>query len=300
MKSAALTGEVAWARLSSGPTQVVGATPIALFRRENAGAWTGRLQATDAGADVSRPEDAVLELLRTRGASFAHEIAAACGLSNDALRSALADLVAAGLITSDGFSGLRGLIDRSTLVAPSRSPRPDSAGRWAMLSGTETAPSDRAETVAWTLLRRYGVIFRRLLTRESTDVPWRDVARVCRKLEARGEIRGGRFVTGMSGEQFALTDAVDRLREVRRTAPDDSLITISAADPLNLVGIVTSDDRIRTATSTRVVYQNGIAVAAMEGDMLRILAPVDPSRAQEVASAAAGRHAPALSGYLGR
>src|SRR5439155_24500262 len=124
------------------------------------------------------------------------------------------------------------------------------------------------ETLAWTLLRRYGVIFRRLLTREPMNVPWRELARVCRRLEARGEIRGGRFVTGMSGEQFALPDAVERLREVRRMALSDRLITIGGADPLNLAGIITGDERIRASASTRIVYRNGIAVAAMEGDML--------------------------------
>jgi ATP-dependent helicase Lhr and Lhr-like helicase len=131
-------------------------------------------------------------------------------------------------------------------------------------------------------------------------VPWRDLARVYRRLEARGDIRGGRFVSGMSGEQFALPDAVERLREIRRTTPDDALVVISAADPLNFTGILTPGDRIRTATASRLVYRNGIPLAAMEGDMLKMLCDVDASIAQEVASAAAGRHAPALSGYIGR
>ena len=144
------------------------------------------------------------------------------------------------------------------------------------------------------------MLFRRVLARETTDVPWRELSRVCRRLEARGEIRGGRFVSGMSGEQFALPEAVERLREVRRSAPDDRLIAISAADPLNLTGIITPGDRIRASAANRVVYRNGVAVAAMEGDMIRVLTDVDPAIAGDVAAAAAGRRVPVVSGYVGR
>ena len=135
------------------------------------------------------------------------------------------------------------------------------AGRWwALPAGDESGAAREAavETQARTLLRRYGVVFRRLLTREATAAPWRDLARVCRRLEARGEIRGGRFVAGMSGEQFALPAAVQRLREIRRTPPSGRLLTISAADPLNLAGIVTAGDRIRAATGNRLVYRDGV------------------------------------------
>ena len=125
-------------------------------------------------------------------------------------------------------------------------------------------------------------------------------AGLAQALEARGDIRGGRFVTGVSGEQFALPDAVDRLREVRRTPADDALVTISAADPLNFVGILTDGERIRTATSGRIVYHRGVAVSALEGDMLRTLQPVDAHLASDVAAAAAGRRVPVLSGFVGR
>src|SRR4029077_3495076 len=111
---------------------------------------------------------------------------------------------------------------------------------------------------------------------------------------------GGRFVTGMSGEQFALPDAVDRLREVRRSAHDDRLIAIGGADPLNLTGIITGEERIRASASSRIVYRNGVAVAAMEGDMLRMLSEVAPAVAAEAAAAAAGRPVPVISGYVGR
>ena len=139
------------------------------------------------------------------------------------------------------------------------------------------------------------------MTREANALPWRVLARIYRRLEARGEIRGGRFVNGMSGEQFALPDAVDRLREVRRTAKDGTLITISAADPLNLTGIVTTGERVRPAGANRLVYQNGVPLALMEGDYVRQLTDVNPEIAAEVTSALAGRRMPAvLSGFVGR
>ena len=150
-------------------------------------------------------------------------------------------------------------------------------GRWFALRESGEVPRDVAvETLAWTLLHRYGVVFRRVLAREAPGVPWRELVSVYRRLEARGEIRGGRFVSGMAGEQFALADAVERLREMRRSGSDNRLITISAADPLNFTGIITPGDRIRTAQGNRIVYRNGVPIAAMEGDVLKRLAEVEP------------------------
>jgi len=313
---------------------VVTATPIALFLREHADTWMALThEGREAASQSSEARHAgVIAFLRTHGASFANAIADECDLQEDELRRVLADLVAEGVISSDGFAGLRAII-----AAPSgtqgRLHRTDAAGRWFLVdTGRDAGGVDRdpgsalreprsapssskdgirdpkvgewrsaaVETLAWTLLRRYGVIFRRLLTRESFDVPWRDLVRVYRRLEARGEIRGGRFVTGMSGEQFALPDAVERLREVRRSPGSNGLITISGADPLNLTGIVAGIERIRISASTRVVYRNGIPIAAMEGDMLRTLADVDASIAAEAAAAAAGRRVPVIAGYVGR
>ena len=289
LDSLCLTGEVAWARLSSGPTQVVGATPIALYLRANRGAAndppTG--PAREAPMLAGTCPTVVLEHLRARGASFATELESACGLTEEEVRGALAELVAAGMVSSDGFAGLRTIIGTRPTTA---------TGRWFVVN----APEAPAETFAWTLLRRYGVVFRKMLARETTGITWRELVHVYRRLEARGEIRGGRFVNGMSGEQFALPDAVERLRETRRTPADDRLVTISAADPLNLTGIITPGDRLRTVASNRIVYLRGVPVSAMEGDMLRVLADVDPAIAPTVAAAAAGRRVPVLSGYVGR
>jgi ATP-dependent Lhr-like helicase len=291
-----LSGEVGWARLSSGPSQVVGATPIALFMRERADDWWAlREPAPEAVLTVAAQK--ILEHLRSRGASFAQELKAACDLTDDACREALAELVAAGLVASDGFAGVRAIVNQS----PPRRGGADTSGRWSIVRRESTASrEDAVRALAWTLLARYGVVFRRVLTRESSGVPWRDLARVYRTLEARGEIRGGRFVSGMSGEQFALPDAVDRLRELRRSGPDSTLLTISAADPLNLTGIITGAERIRSAAGNRIVYRNGVPLAALEGDMLRTLGEVEPEIAADVAAAAAGRRVPVLSGFVGR
>jgi ATP-dependent Lhr-like helicase len=245
----------------------------------------------------------MLDHLRSRGASFAQEMRAACDLSDADCREALGELVAHGLVTSDGFAGLRAIAGSSE-----RRSGNDMAGRWSALEvrlkpDTTTRGEERdhaVRTLAWTLLARYGVVFRRLVAREPIGATWRELLRVYRTLEARGEIRGGRFVSGMSGEQYALPDAVDRLREVRRSGSDDSFVTITAADPLNLTGIITAGDRIRAAAGNRIVYRNGVPLAAMEGDMLRSLADVAPDVASEAAAIAAGRLVPVSSGYVGR
>ena len=292
-------------------TSIVGATPIALFMREHGDTWLSLAATADDGDRsggpllrrptgeaglLPEPAQRILEHLHSRGASFAHEIVAAVGLTGDEYRTAIAELVAAGLITSDGFAGLR------SLIAPASTParHVEASGRWSALREGGVARPAAVEAFARALLRRYGVVFRRLLAREPAAITWRELTRVYRLLEARGEIRGGRFVSGMSGEQYALPEAIERLREIRRSGDDARLMAISAADPLNLTGIVTPGDRVRAVAGNRIVYRNGIPIAAMEGDMLRTLADVEPSVAAEAAAAAAGRRVPVIAGYVGR
>jgi ATP-dependent helicase Lhr and Lhr-like helicase len=145
--------------------------------------------------------------------------------------------------------------------------------------GDEHRPAhkaERIEQIALALLRRYGVVFMRMLEREAGSLPrWRDLLRVYRKLEARGEIRGGRFVSGFSGEQFALPEAIAALRAIRRHAPDDSLVSVSGADPLNLAGILTPGPKLAALTGNRVLYRDGIPIAFLEGDETRLLEPVE-------------------------
>ena len=306
-----LTGRVGWARLSTGPgtTRVVRSTPIALFLREHVTAWKSAAQPPadaerDPVAGLSSAARQVLDALTSRGASFAHEIMR--GIvprdEND-IRQALAELVSAGLAASDGFAGLRGLIsDREHVASDSHT-----AGRWASIhpEAAERDPIAATEAVvelqARALLRRCGVIFRRLLAREANALPWRVLTQAYRRLEARGEIRGGRFVSGLSGEQFALPEAVERLREVRRTSLDHRVIVISAADPLNLAGLVTAGERVAAVATTRLAYRDGVPLAVMEGDYIRPLGDIDPAIAADVASALAGRRVPpVISGFVGR
>jgi len=278
------TGEVAWARLSPAATSVVSATPIALFLREHAEAWQALRGASSL--ELSERAQAILDTLRAKGACFSRD------LGSDA--EALSELVSAGLIASDGFAGLRTLFTSSA--------RANFAGRWSILAegaASEDVVQDAIEVQAMTLLRRYGIVFRRMLTREPNAAPWRDLARVYRRLEARGEIRGGRFVNGMSGEQFALPEAVSRLREIRRGKQDGALVILSAADPLNLTGIITPDERIRTLSGTRIAYRNGVAVSVMEGDYVRVLTDLDEASAMTAAHALAGRRVAASSGFVG-
>jgi ATP-dependent Lhr-like helicase len=299
-----LTGQVGWARVSEsgGQSRLNRATPLALFLRDHGTTWKQLAIADDAERDalpLSLPARAILEALRERGASFAHELAVRCALDADAVQQGLAELVSAGLVSSDGFAGLRALIaDHDAAIRASQT-----AGRWA-LSGAAigAAALDAAiEIQARTLLVRYGVVCRRVITRETHAQPWRVLSRVYRRLEARGEIRGGRFVSGLSGEQFALSEAVEHLREVRRTPASHALIVISAADPLNLAGIVTPGDRVAAVASTRIAYRDGVPLAALEGDYLRPLATFDPALAADVASALAGRRVPpVISGFVGR
>jgi len=247
--------------------------------REHAALW--RPAADPEAGELSSDARAVRDALRSRGASFFHELTAATGLLRTQVERALGELAGAGLVTADSFSGLR------ALLAPSEKHRRrsrrrgsevgvDTAGRWALLQGDardeNTGVEAAVETTAWVLLKRYGVVFRALLAREPRLPTWRELAGVYRRLEARGEIRGGRFVSGFGGEQFALPDAVGRLRAVRKQEKTAEIVALSAADPLNLVGIVTPDARVAAIAPSRVLFRDGLAIAALEGGELRRLA----------------------------
>jgi ATP-dependent Lhr-like helicase len=215
--------------------------------------------------ELSSEAKAVRETLEKRGASFFHELTAATGLLPAFVERALAELAGTGIATADSFAGLRALLappeKRKALV--------EMAGRWSLLSHERLADY---ESVARTLLKRYGVVFRALLQRESLLPPWRELVRVYRRLEARGEIRGGRFVAGFGGEQFATPDAVGRLRAVRKLDKSGELAVLSGADPLNLVGILTPEARVPALHRNRILLQDGLPIAALEGGQVRRLA----------------------------
>jgi ATP-dependent Lhr-like helicase len=228
---------------------------------------------------------AVYDALRRRGALFFHELVSGTGLLRTHVERALGELAAAGLVTADSFSGLRALLTPSEKRRSLSEGRPssrrsaygvDTAGRWALLAGDSGVSSEaRVEAIARTLLKRYGVVFRALLARESRLPTWRELVTVYRRLEARGEIRGGRFVGGFGGEQFALPEAVGRLRAVRKLERKGELAVIGAADPLNLVGILTPDQRVAAIGRSRILFRDGVAIAAWEGGEVRRLAVSD-------------------------
>lgn len=331
-----LSGEVVWARLTppvraasdgiadrprgAGPVKN---TPIALLKRKNFALWSSvfpPLPATAAN-EFSTTTQVVYEYLKHRGASFFTDIVESTGLLRSQVEESLAELVANGVVVSDSFTGLRALLtpgSRKTQAAARRKHRQPvyemaSAGRWSIIhreNGHGSTPTrnnqnpidqEKAEEIAWTLLKRYGVVFKRLLEREGMNLPWRVLLRIYHRLEARGEIRGGRFVAGISGEQFALPDAVGMLRAIRREGSQDSMISVSAADPLNLAGIVIPGNRITAHTSNRVLYHDGAPIAALESGETHFL--VELSRATEwKAKAALVRKAtrPELRSYLQR
>ncbi|HEV3011215.1 MAG TPA: hypothetical protein VGX52_19505 [Burkholderiales bacterium] len=257
-----LSGRVAWGRLTPGSKAPLRSSPIAVMPREHIGRWGVEKAPV---VDLSSEAKAVAEALQKRGASFFHELVTATGLLPTYVERALAELAGAGIATADSFAGLR------ALLAPQdrRKAMIETAGRWALLS---SSAQDDVEAIARTLLKRYGVVFRVLLQRESHLPPWRDLVRVYRRLEARGEIRGGRFVAGFGGEQFAAPDAVGRLRAVRKSEKIDELVVLSAADPLNLVGILTPEARVAAIHRNRILLKDGLPIAAAEGGQVRRLA----------------------------
>jgi ATP-dependent Lhr-like helicase len=225
---------------------------------------TGEAEVTGLSSDAAT----VLEFLRQRGAFFFADIVRGTGKLKSEVEGALWELVAAGLLTADGFDNLRALIDpkRRSGQGAGRASRPrHSAGRWSLLFSGEAHDRTRAlESTCWMLLRRYGIVFRELLTRETNLPKWRELLITFRRLEDRGEIRGGRFVSGFLGEQFALSVAVDSLRAQRNQQPTGELVTISAADPLNLVGILVPGERVAANSGKVVAFRDGVALEPPE------------------------------------
>jgi ATP-dependent Lhr-like helicase len=277
-----LSGDVTWGRLSLRPIPAEDvprrtgmtpsrATPITLAIREDL-AWL--LQA--ARGDRLPPEPGagrtadVLEALRTRGALFASDLITATGRLPTEVAEGLWDAVARGLITSDGFDAVRTLMYERTVARPAphrprlrragASASTRSAGRWSLVPvapATED-PDELAEALAEQLLARWGVVFKALVVRETFTVAWRDILWALRRMEARGTVRGGRFVVGFSGEQYALPEAVDALRAVRKLERTGEVVTLAGADPLNLVGIVVPGARVPAVRTTEVTYVDGV------------------------------------------
>ena len=282
-------GRIAWWRPTeaadaaarrSGPIR---GTPVLLCEREALPHWQQAMGAAlpeDAALSGSARE--VLEVLRAHGASFFADLQRDARLLGAQAEGALGELVAHGLVTCDSFAGLRALVmpeDRRNKLRRKRGATDpmDDAGRWSLTRRArpaQTAPGALAaphvEHIARVLLRRYGVVFRKLLEREDGLPPWRELYYVLRRLEARGEVRGGRFVSGFSGEQFALPEAAAALRKTAH-APGRERVAISAVDPLNLAGIVTPGDKVPRLPGNRLLFEGGVPVAVQSGGEVRYL-----------------------------
>jgi ATP-dependent Lhr-like helicase len=279
-----LTGAVGWGRLSPHPATLdtspsngnsstrqrrvipTSVAPITFFIREDADWMTPRHPATELSENngLGNGAQIVLDFLRQRGASFFADIVRGTNKLKAEVETALWELVAAGLVTADGFDNLRSLIDpkrragqgSGKLARPRHNP-----GRWALLHAEEVVERSRAvEAACWMLLRRYGIVIRDVLAREANLPAWRELLMAFRRLEDRGEIRGGRFVDGFLGEQFALPVAVESVRAMRKNEPSQATITLSAADPLNLVGILVPGERVPAISGNSVTYRDGAAV----------------------------------------
>ncbi|HKV96211.1 MAG TPA: DEAD/DEAH box helicase [Gammaproteobacteria bacterium] len=293
-------GAVAWLRLNrshnadgerhAGPVRN---TPIAFVSREALPHWRALAGSPDEGAfNLSHGARTVRDALRHHGALFFADLVQETGLLRTQLEAALAELATCGLATADSFAGLRALITPTAKRAPlARSfryrlrrgapPGVNEAGRWSLMpprtvTGDAPADGDALTHLAVVLLRRYGVVFRKVLERENNLPPWRELLYIYRRLEARGEVRGGRFVDGFSGEQFALPEAVGALRETRRHEKTGELVSVSAADPLNLVGIVTPGARVPVQGENRVLYRDGVPVAVQVAEEVKFMQKVAP------------------------
>jgi ATP-dependent helicase Lhr and Lhr-like helicase len=318
------SGRIGWARLSAPQNPNTRASvplrtsPIALYQRENLRHW---LMLTEANSEMelSGASRTLFDTFAEGGALFFSELVRRSGLLPSQVEDALSQLAALGLVTSDSFDGLR------ALLVPSNK-RPsfgrnigkrrrkanlasiEFAGRWSLLrtdaaspssgNGAESSARDAAvEQFAKVLLHRYGVVFRRLLERESFPVTWYELGRIYRRWEARGEIRGGYFVGGISGEQFALPEAIGLLRSIRKASRNSELIALSAADSLNLQGILTPGPRIPALTANRVLFLDGLPIAALEAGEIRKFADAPVSDLQVETALKVGKLRPSLRPY---
>ncbi|MCP1372688.1 DEAD/DEAH box helicase [Dyella lutea] len=292
-------GRIGWSRLRPGGSGggPVRATPIVLLARRQMGVWAAVAERDDADAPaLSSRAQAVAEALRDEGALFFDELMASTRLLRTELEDALGEAVAAGRVTADSFAGLRALL---LPAAKRENPRHrrvrhhslsslEDAGRWALVrarapreESDEAHRREQVEHVARTLLQRYGVVFWKLLEREAAWLPsWRELRQVYQRLEARGEIRGGRFVDGLVGEQFALPDAIPALRSIARRDASGELVVVSGCDPLNLTGSVLAGERIPAVIGTRILFEDGVAVAAWVSGKVQWLVEGDGEKQQ--------------------
>jgi ATP-dependent helicase Lhr and Lhr-like helicase len=291
-------GRIVWSRLrlGTGNGGPVRATPIVLLPRRQLPVWSAAAPAATDEVKLSSRAQAVEDALRDEGALFFDELASTTRLLRTELEDALGELVAAGRATADSFAGLRALLLPSAKRNSGRARRSrrnmlsgiEDAGRWSLARRPreDRNDTDGLEHIARTLLRRYGVVSWRILEREAHWLPaWRDLRRVYHRLEARGEIRGGRFVDGLVGEQFALPEALAALRQVRHREHDGEITCIAGTDPLNLTGGIIAGTKVPSMIGNRIAFRDGIPLAAMVAGKFVVLGELSPEDEREARGA---------------
>lgn len=287
-------GEIIWLRLNNNiknqektRNPVGKSTNISLLPRANLAYWRSFspvLQQEEITLTSSAQK--AYQVLKNWGASFFQELLTETGLLKSQLETALGELIAHGLITADSFQGLRHLIlpqktqKRRRKHTQIHDPLA-SSGRWSLLRPAPKVGENQQiaiEHIAGVLLKRYGIVFRTVLLREENIPSWRELLYVYRRMEARGELRGGRFVKGFAGEQFALPEAIAALRNIRKQEPRENLITLSAADPLNLCGIITPGEKIAALAKNRIMFRDGIPIAVSEHNKVTFLQTVESDK----------------------
>ncbi|MEM7035440.1 MAG: DEAD/DEAH box helicase [Bacteroidota bacterium] len=321
-----MSGRISWGRFrppqfsGDGPRKPgpIRTSPITLLDRAHTDMWK-------AAAGLHEFEEMMLshearkvhDWLKENGARFFEDIVRGVRLLRSQVETALGELVTYGMLTSDSYTGLRALLTPTDMrpKLQGRS-RPNSrgrraiygmeqAGRWSLLEFDPEAEAELGdedlEEIARVMLRRYGVVFRKLVERERNVPPWRVMVRVFRRLEARGDIRGGRFVDGLWGEQYALPEAIGKLRKLRNAPKEGVLTAVSAVDPLNMLGILTTGNRLAALAGNRVLFRDGEAIAVLEGKEVKFLVEVEPSEKWELQKALVKRVVPVkLRAYLGK
>ena len=291
-----LSGQLAWFRPLSVPEQsstIVSATPLAIVPRTNIPQWLPKPPDPDAISDSTSRK--ILALLEKHGAMFTADLEQESGLLRPQLEQALKTLIAAGAITSDAFSPVRWLLRpeaqklRRTRKASKQQVNLP-VGRWSVPgSGRDRQQTEgltgngqqRVAVICHSLLRRYGVVFRAVIQRETLLPPWRELLNYLRRMEDRGEVRGGRFVDGFSGEQFALPEALGLLRQPAETNGKPVFTVISACDPLNLGGLITPGAKTPALTGNRILLQNGVPVARVMGEDLEEFSGISDQASRE-------------------
>jgi ATP-dependent Lhr-like helicase len=303
-----LSGRILWGRFrvntdnGSKMSSPIKASPIMLIQRDNIGIWKNKL--TDV-AGLSSNGKLVRDILNENGASFFKDIVNSSGLLALQAEEAIAELIASGLVTSDSYTGLRALLTPAKFKSR-RSKNVfsmEQAGRWSIINNESESinEEERTKQLSKVYLRRYGVVFRKLIDKEQGSPAWRDLLKVYRRMEARGEIRGGRFVDGVWGEQYALPEAVSLMRKTRNDKEKAKLVAISAGDPLNLTGIITTGHRVTSITSNRILYEDGEPVAMKEGKEVKFLKQFESPKKWRYKNALITREIPPkLRSYLGR